>query len=151
MKHTPGNPIPSALQSLFEAARDVRRRAYAPYSHFQVGTTIRLSDGKTYSGANWENSSFGATVCAERSAIGVAVANGGLNGSQGGRTIDEVFIVAESDRPVPPCGICRQSLNEFAGPGCKIYMSRPDGSGFAQSTLGELLPHAFGRSDLPPT
>ncbi|MBE6883055.1 MAG: cytidine deaminase [Ruminococcaceae bacterium] len=81
--------------------------AYVPYSHFQVGAALLGRSGRIYSGCNIENSSYGATNCAERTALFKAV-------SEGEREFDAIAIVSSAGTATPPCGICRQVLSEFA-------------------------------------
>lgn len=133
-----GNEIP--WEALFEAARDVQAKAYAPYSNFPVGAALLAEDGRVFMGCNVENSSYGLSVCAERHAIGSAV-------GQGVRRFRAVAVVANSKAPCPPCGMCRQVLAEFLGPQTEIRSRTPDGAE-AGYTLAELLPHAFNRDFL---
>jgi len=119
-------------RELLEAAREVRRHAYAPYSRFPVGAAVRGDDGRIYVGANVENASYGLTVCAERAAIAAAVA-------AGVRRIVAVAVVAE--RPVTPCGACRQVIAEL-GPEAVVIWE--DGAGgYVERGIRELLPDAF--------
>lgn len=92
---------------LIEAARDVRERAYAPYSKFRVGAAVRTKDGKIYTGCNVESASYGLTVCAERVAIWKAV-------SEGEKEFTQIAVVADTQELTPPCGVCRQIIWEFA-------------------------------------
>ena len=123
-----------ALDELVRAAHDARTRAYAPYSEFTVGSAV-LAGGKVYRGCNVENASYGLSICAERVAATTAVA-------AGERRIDAVAVVGSSERPTPPCGACRQFLNEF-GPAMPVVVETPDGRREVWR-LDELLPHAFG-------
>ncbi len=127
---------------LVEAAKSAMMKAYAPYSNFFVGAALLCRDGKVYSGANVENSSYGVTSCAERTALFSAVFDGerdfeaiAIVGGKGGEITD--FCA--------PCGICRQALCEFCSPDMNIYLY--DGKEIKQFTLGELLPQGF-RFDL---
>ena len=94
-----------AYQLLY-AAKEVRERAYAPYSAFKVGAAVLTEDGTIFSGCNVENASFGATVCAERVAIFNAI-------SEGHSSIRAIAVIADYSDPIPPCGICRQVISEF--------------------------------------
>ncbi|MGJ8643740.1 MAG: cytidine deaminase [Luteolibacter sp.] len=116
---------------LIDIAWKAREQAYAPYSEFQVGAALLAEDGQVFVGCNVENISYGLTNCAERVAIGAAVASGC-------RGFEKVVVVADTKEPVSPCGACRQVLAEF---GVKsIVLANREGSvGF---TLEELLPRA---------
>jgi cytidine deaminase len=119
---------------LWSAAEEARRRAHAPYSKFLVGAAIECDDGSIVSGCNVENASYGLTVCAERNAMGAMVLKG--------RTPRRVAIVVDHSRPVPPCGVCRQVLAEFAGPDVPVR-SRTLKGDVLETTVGALLPFAF--------
>lgn len=120
--------------SLKEAALGAMENAYAPYSNFRVGAALRTTDGRIITGCNMENSAYGLAICAETLAIAYAV-------SQGLTEFDEVAIATEDIEPTPPCGACRQVLNEFA-PNIRISSYTRDGKE-ATWSLEELLPHAF--------
>jgi homotetrameric cytidine deaminase len=124
----------AATPRLVELARTAMERAYAPYSHFQVGVAVRDEVGALHAGANVENSSYPQGTCAEASAIGALVA-------AGGHAIREVVVMADTELIVP-CGGCRQRLSEFAGPETPIHLAGPEGIR-RTVTLGELLPLAF--------
>jgi cytidine deaminase len=126
--------------ALFEAATLARGRAYAPYSKFRVGAAALFEDGQIVSGCNVENSSYGLAVCAERGVISRAV----VEGLQHPRAF---AIVADSAVPVPPCGMCRQVMAEFAGTSLPVRFRNLQGQE-KQVTLGELLPHAFTKEML---
>ena len=108
--------------------------AHAPYSNFRVGAALRTRDGRLVTGCNVENSAYGLAICAETLAVASAV-------SQGLTEFDEIAIASDDREPTPPCGACRQVLNEFA-PNIKISSYTRDGKE-ASWTLSELLPHAF--------
>ena len=120
--------------SLREAAMRALDNAYAPYSNFRVGAALRARGGEVITGCNIENSAYGQAICAETIAIAYAV-------SQGLTDFDEIAIATDDSEPTPPCGACRQVLNEFA-PNIKISSYTRDGRE-ASWTLEELLPHAF--------
>lgn len=134
-------PPAEEIERLVNAARAVRRRAYAPYSGFHVGAAV-LAQGRIYRGANVENASYPLSVCAERNAVAAAVA-------AGRRRIEAVAVVAGEEDPTPPCGGCRQVLHEF-GPEMLVVSETLTGRRAAWR-LRELLPAAFDRSSfLPP-
>lgn len=118
---------------LVEIATEVRERAHCPYSHFAVGAALLAESGAVYAGCNVENLSFGLTMCAERVALGAAIA-------AGERAFTELVIVTDTDEPVSPCGACRQVLAEF-DPQLKITSVTLNGASVTWS-LGELLPRA---------
>lgn len=134
---------------LIEAAREAARNAYAPYSRFGVGAAVLLEDGSIIPGANFENASFGLSLCAETVAVAAANVAGRLRdivaiGVIGGRIDGDRL---RGEEPVRPCGRCRQVLNEAAqrsGHDIVIYCASGDGALIERFTLGELLPHAFG-------
>jgi cytidine deaminase len=117
--------------SLVEAAWRAREMAYAPYSNFHVGAALLASDGRIFSGCNVENISYGLTNCAERVAIGAAVA-------AGVREFLAVAVVADTGVPISPCGACRQVLAEFGVP-LVMLANRTQREQFR---LEELLPRA---------
>lgn len=120
--------------SLREAALRALENAYAPYSNFRVGAALRARTGEVVTGCNVENSVNGLAICAETLAVASAV-------SQGLTEFDEIAIVTDDSEPTPPCGACRQVLNEFA-PDITISSYTREGRE-ATWTLRELLPHAF--------
>ncbi|HMO07738.1 MAG TPA: cytidine deaminase [Paracoccaceae bacterium] len=126
---------------LFQAALAVRDNAHAPYSRFKVGAAIRSAEGQVHTGCNVENVAYPQGTCAEAGAIAAMVA-------AGDRRIAEILVVAEADRPVPPCGGCRQKIAEFAGPDTPVIMCTT--AGLRQAvTLADLLPGAFDAAFLP--
>jgi homotetrameric cytidine deaminase len=125
-----------ALDSLLAEARQAAQNAYAPYSHFRVGSALLLNNGKVVRGVNVENISYGLTICAERSALVSAV-------SQFGPDIRVVAVAVTNlnDAASPPCGACRQVLAEFVLPDAPIVF--PAADGMRTMSFSELLPLAF--------
>jgi cytidine deaminase len=127
------------IDRLVAAATKARAHAYAPYSRYRVGAALLTKVGHVYAGCNVENSTFGATICAERSAIAAMV-------SAGDRDPVACVVVTAGPRPGSPCGICRQVLSEFAGD-MKVVMIAQDARGKevarADARLSALLPLAF--------
>lgn len=131
--------------TLIRTAIEARERAYVPYSHFAVGAALLTKDGKVYSGCNIENSSYGLTNCAERTAFFTAVC-------AGERDFEAIAIVGGPEgHPISelcaPCGTCRQVMREFCADDFKIYLSK-DGTDVCEKTLTELLPLSFSKADL---
>jgi len=129
------------MNELVSAARRVRDNAYTPYSGFAVGAAIRGAGGAVHVGCNVENAAYPEGTCAEAGAIAAMVAAGET-------LIAEVAVVADAPRPVPPCGGCRQKLAEFAAPGTLVRLATIAGE-TQVTTVGELLPGAFGAGDMP--
>lgn len=128
------------MQKLLNAALDVARLAYSPYSGFRVGSALLLTNGETVTGANVENVSYGLTICAERSALVRAVAQFGPE-----VRIAAAAIVNLNDAPSPPCGACRQVLAEFMDPEAPVSFPANRSGVIASITLPfrELLPYGF--------
>lgn len=124
----------SDLDKLFEAARAVREKAYAPYSNFLVGAALRTPDGSIFTGCNVENASYPVSVCAEGGAVGAMIA-------AGYREIAEAVVIGDAAL-CTPCGMCRQRLKEFATDDLIVHVA--DLNGIRRSfTMDELLPAAF--------
>lgn len=126
------------VEHLIEAARAVQARAHAPYSGFRVGAALRATDGRVFTGCNVENASYPVTVCAERVALGSAVAGGA-------REFDRIAIATDASSPTPPCGMCRQALSEF-GIDLEV-LSVGRGGPHSSWVLGDLLPEHFELRD----
>ena len=124
--------------ALLAFAREVQEKAYAPYSGFRVGAAIYAND-EIFQGVNVENAAYGATICAERSALTAAVTAGCTD-------ISAIAIVGDSQSPTVPCGCCRQALAEF-NPELRVIMGGSTDEVLVM-TLGELLPEAFVRGFL---
>ncbi|HEY3448847.1 MAG TPA: cytidine deaminase [Myxococcales bacterium] len=131
-------PVKVDWAAMLRAAQTVRKTAYAPYSKFKVGAAVLGGSGKIHVGCNVENSSYGLTVCAERNAIGAAVA--------AGETHILACAIAAGGKPCPPCGMCRQVLAEFGDPSIPVAMV--GGKERTIHALADLLPHAFDKSFL---
>jgi cytidine deaminase len=123
---------------LVRRAREVMQNAYAPYSKFHVGAAIEAADGTIHVGCNVENASYGLTICAERMAVGAAVA-------AGKRSLKRVAVATAVEPPATPCGACRQLLAEF---GLDLEIVAVGPSSERRWKLKELLPEAFTRESL---
>jgi len=117
---------------LIDLARKVRKKAYAPYSHYKVGAALLGKSGKVYTGCNVENASYSHTVCAERTAVLKAV-------SEGETEFEAIAVITRNGGS--PCGACRQVLSEFA-PELTVYIADKDGA-YRTTTLKKLLPDSF--------
>ncbi|MCQ2541778.1 MAG: cytidine deaminase [Lachnospiraceae bacterium] len=133
-----------AICSLIDMALEARESSYSPYSNYKVGAALIAGSGKIYKGCNIENASYGATNCAERTAVFKAV-------SEGERYINAIAIVGgpkDAEIPLPgfafPCGICRQVLREFSDPDKLIVIVARSKDDYKVYTLADLLPDSFG-------
>jgi len=124
--------------SLIELANETRRRAYAPYSNYQVGAALRTSSGRIYTGCNVENAAYPTSMCAERVAIFKAV-------SEGERKFEVIAVVTPNGGS--PCGSCRQVLAEF-GLDTVVLIADAGGKLIQETTVADLLPGAFTPRDL---
>jgi len=124
---------------LVAAASAIRDRAYAPYSHFQVGAALLIANNHVITGCNVENASFGLSVCAERNAVAAAVAGGASS-------ILAMAVVTDSSPPASPCGACRQVLSEFGD--FPLILANTSNERRITS-VGELLPEVFSGAALP--
>ncbi|MBR1471040.1 MAG: cytidine deaminase [Lachnospiraceae bacterium] len=127
-------------RQMMRLALEARRCAYAPYSDYQVGAALLTEDGRVYVGGNIENASYGATICAERTAAAKAV-------SEGARRFRMIAIAGGSGEHLNmayPCGICRQALREFCDPESMIVLVGISDEKYRKFTLEELLPESFG-------
>jgi len=131
------------LEGLVAAARDAAERAWAPYSGYRVGAAIRTASGDTVSGCNVENASYGLSICAERNAVFAARAKGLLDPEAA--PLRAIAVHAPGPATPWPCGACRQVLLEFGDSDVLVLVDGPDG--LVETTLGELLPHAFRLED----
>ena len=120
--------------ALLQAARQARTHAYAPYSRFLVGAALLCEDGTVFTGCNIENASYGLGICAERVAVGTALA-------AGHRRFTAIAVVGTGPGATAPCGACRQVIAEFA-PALPVYCAGESGATL-QTDLAALLPHQF--------
>ena len=127
-------------RNLAKIAIDARENAYVPYSKFKVGAAVLTEDGSIYTGCNIENASYGATNCAERTAIFKAV-------SEGHKKIKAIAIVGDMSTNTYPCGICRQVIVEFATKDIDIILVKNEEE-YVIKTMEEILPGAFTKEDL---
>ena len=126
-------------ERLVRFARKAQKRSLAPFSHFRVGAALLAADGRIFSGCNIENSSYGLTMCAERTALFKAV-------SEGERKFKAIAIVSDDEGYTSPCGACRQVMLDLAG-NIEIVLADKKGN-IRVHTMGELLPHPFTAEDL---
>ncbi|MGI6149672.1 MAG: cytidine deaminase [Firmicutes bacterium] len=128
---------------LLEQARKAREAAYVPYSRFKVGAAVMTTDGRVFTGCNIENAAYSPTNCAERTAIFKAV-------SEGARDFAALAVIADTEEPCPPCGVCRQVISEFFPETAVVYLGNLKGE-VRETTIAELLPGAFSKKDLQGT
>jgi len=128
------------VQALWTAARAAQSKAYAPYSHYQVGVAVLDEHGGIHSGCNIENAAYPQGWCAEASALSALV-------MAGASRVRAVLLTGSGSVWVTPCGGCRQKLREFAQPDIPVYCANAEALGPIH-TLGELLPHSFGPEHL---
>ena len=130
-------------EKLVSMALEAMQHAYAPYSGYKVGAALLCSDGKVYCGANIENAAYGPSNCAERTAIFTAV-------FEGERAFEAIAVVGGKDGVAsdffPPCGVCRQVMQEFCGPEFQIYMGKQDGT-YQSIALKDFMPYGFRASE----
>ncbi|ARK29072.1 cytidine deaminase [Halalkalibacter krulwichiae] len=121
-------------------ALKARELAYAPYSKFKVGAALKTKSGKIYHGCNIENAAYSMCNCAERTALFKAY-------SDGEREFELLSVVADTHRPTPPCGACRQVIAELCSKDMKIVLTNLKGD-IQETTVNDLLPGAFSPADL---
>lgn len=127
---------------LLGAATVARAQSYSPYSNFAVGSALLADDGRIFMGVNVENASYGATICAERSAVVAAV-------TAGARRFKGMVVIATGPKVVSPCGMCRQVLSEFT-PSFPVRCYTPEGE-ILETDVAALLPHVFNSDNLKGT
>ncbi|MHC1782598.1 MAG: cytidine deaminase [Anaerolineaceae bacterium] len=125
---------------LIARAIKAREKAYAPYSHYRVGSALLTASGKIFDGVNVENAAYPTGMCAERVAVFKAVSEG---------EVDFLAIVVVTDNGGSPCGACRQVISEF-GMETMVYIASTTGEVIAEGTIADMLPAAFRPKDLVP-
>nr|WP_299087806.1 cytidine deaminase [uncultured Metabacillus sp.] len=128
------------IEQLIKEAKAARDMAYTPYSKFNVGAALLTKDGKIYRGCNIENAAYSMTNCAERTALFKAF-------SEGDKEYAAIAVVADTKRPVPPCGACRQVISELCPKDMKVILTNLHGD-IEELTVQDLLPGAFSAEDL---
>ena len=124
-----------ATTDLIDLVVETTKNAYVPYSHFPVGAVLVAKNGQVFTGVNVENASFGLTNCAERTAIFKAVSEGFLD-------FEELIVYGETEKPISPCGACRQVMAEFFKKDLPVTLVAKDKSTVVM-TVKELLPYSF--------
>jgi cytidine deaminase len=127
-------------EQLMEQSKLAREKAYVPYSKFKVGAALLSAEGKVYHGANIENAAYSLTCCAERTALFKAY-------TEGDTKFTAIAVVADTKRPVPPCGACRQVISELCPPEMPVYLTNLKGD-VQEILVKDLLPGAFSPEDL---
>lgn len=149
VSHASAQELPEADQALLAAAHEAALRAYAPYSNFLVGAALRMRDGRVVTGSNQENASFPAGTCAERTALHAAMA---FDPHGVAETMAIVVPSVTGERPVTPCGICRQALLEQEvrqkRQPLRLLMAVPNGPVYEVRSASSLLPLSFDASFL---
>ncbi|SEN89294.1 cytidine deaminase [Amphibacillus marinus] len=128
------------VDQMIKEAIEARKKAYTPYSKFKVGAALRTINGQVFHGCNIENAAYSMANCAERTALFSALAHGE-------NVFDLLVVVADTDRPVSPCGACRQVISELCDPEMPVILTNIAGDRL-ETTVAELLPGAFLASDL---
>ncbi len=132
----------TGTEALIALALKARENAYAPYSKYLVGCALTTEDGSRFSGANVENASYGLCACAERNAIAAAVC-------AGHREISAIAVATQSSPPAAPCGMCRQTINEFVSDPSKLTVILVNAKGERRDIgFAELFPHGFRGADI---
>lgn len=134
--------IDKEAKELMQTAQSVLGRAYVPYSHFPVGAALLMKDGQVITGVNVENVSFGATNCAERTALFTAISQG-----YPPKSVKAMAIAGISQGFLSPCSICRQVMVELCDPETPVYLSNADDE-LMMTTVADLVPMAFDQLDV---
>ena len=125
-----------------ERLKELLKNSYSPYSNFKVAAIVVMKDGKEFNGVNVENASYGAAICAERSAIVSAISAGYRNGDY-----KELHVMVGSGKIGMPCFVCRQVISEMFDKNCNVYCYDTNGN-VEKYTVEELCPYPFGNEDL---
>ena len=125
---------------LIEVAKEAREQAYVPYSNFKVGAAVKTVSGNVYKGCNIENAAYSLCICAERTALFKAYSEGDIH-------FKEMVVIADTNRPVPPCGSCRQVMSELCDSNMPVHLSNLKNE-VKTYTVAELLPGAFSGDDI---
>ncbi|RED65724.1 cytidine deaminase [Cohnella lupini] len=136
------NGLPLTHDELLEAAKIARARAYVPYSGFAVGAVLVDSQDRLHYGCNVENAAYSPTNCAERTALFRAIADGCQAGE-----FKALAVIGDTDKPITPCGVCRQVIAELCDPEMPVILGNMQGDSRV-TTMSELLPGAFTSRDL---
>jgi cytidine deaminase len=142
---------PIDIAALIKAAREAMTHAHAPYSRFAVGAAVALTDGSIVTGSNFENASYGLSLCAETVAFASVNAQGRMRDVAAIAVSGGAMDAVAGSAIVTPCGRCRQVMNEveqMAGRELAIYCVAPAGDAMQEHRVADLLPHAFGPADL---
>ncbi len=128
------------IEDLISKAKKAHQRSYAPYSKFHVGAAILADDGRLYAGCNVENAAYPQGLCAEAGAISAMICGGG-------KSIETILIYSEAERPIYPCGGCRQKISEFAHHKTQVFIASKNGVRH-QIPFAEIMPFSFTDEDL---
>ncbi|NBD22850.1 cytidine deaminase [Paenibacillus glycinis] len=135
-------PLPEPFRQLMEQAIEAKKKAYVPYSRFQVGAALLDAEGDVHHGCNVENAAYSPTNCAERTALFRAIADG-----HAARSFKAIAVVGDTETPITPCGVCRQVLVELCSLDMPVIMGNMKGD-WQILTVEELLPGAFSSNQL---
>lgn len=130
-------------KKLIEEAKRARSLSYSPYSKFKVGAALLTKDGKTYLGANIENSAYSLCMCAERNAIYLAYLDGKRK-----EDMAALAVIGDTELPISPCGACRQVMAELLEADTPVFLANLKGE-IKETSVQELLPYCFTGDDLP--
>lgn len=125
---------------MYDEAKKAFDQAYVPYSKFHVGAAVKTKDGKIFNGCNVENSSYGLTNCAERTAMFKAV-------SEGYTEFTSILVIGDTEGGCKPCGACRQVMTEFIEKSAPVYLTNTKGK-IERYTMEQILPYSFSKEDL---